>query len=203
MQDHARNASGGDAPLLELTNVSKHFGGVMALRNVDFSLKAGEIHGLVGENGAGKSTTMKIIAGVHTEFDGVMKINGREVRLRSARDALANSIGMVHQELSIVPDLTVAENVFLGNQPLNAIGAVDWGRMNREAKQLLASLGLAIDPTTTMGSLPVGLQQLVELSRVLFSGAQIIILDEPTSALSPPEVKQLFEVLRRLRQEGR
>jgi ribose transport system ATP-binding protein len=203
MQESIRNASGGDAPLLELTNVSKHFGGVMALRNVDFSLKAGEIHGLVGENGAGKSTTMKIIAGVHTEFEGVMKINGREVRLRSARDALANSIGMVHQELSIVPDLTVAENVFLGNQPLNAIGAVDWGRMNREAKQLLASLGLAIDPTTTMGSLPVGLQQLVELSRVLFSGAQIIILDEPTSALSPPEVKQLFEVLRRLRKEGR
>ena len=117
---------------------------------------AGEIHGLVGENGAGKSTTMKIIAGVHTEFDGVMKIKGREVRLRSAGDALANSIGMVHQELSVVPDLTVAENVFLGNQPLTAIGTVDWGRMNREAKQLIASLGLDIDPTTTMGSLPVG-----------------------------------------------
>ena len=115
----------------------------------------------------------------------------------------ANSIGMVHQELSVVPDLTVAENVFLGNQPLTAIGTVDWGRMNRDAKRLIASLGLDIDPTTTMGSLPVGLQQLVELSRVLFSGAQIIILDEPTSALSPPEVKQLFEVLRRLRAEGR
>ena len=105
-------------------------------------------------------------------------------------------IGMVHQELSVVPDLTVAENVFLGNQPLTAAGTVDWGRMNREAKALIASLGLDIDPTTRMGSLPVGLQQLVELSRVLFSGAQIIILDEPTSALSPPEVKQLFDVLR-------
>ena len=195
--------SGGETPLLELHNVSKHFGGVMALKNVDFTLKAGEIHGLVGEKGAGKSTTMKIIAGVHTEFDGVMKIKGREVRLRSARDALTNSIGMVHQELSIVPDLTVAENVFLGNQPLTSIGTVDWSHMNREAKKLLASLGLDIDPTTTMGSLPVGLQQLVELSRVLFSGAQIIILDEPTSALSPPEVKQLFAVLRRLRAEGR
>ncbi len=203
MSDHATVTSGGETPLLELHNVSKHFGGVMALKNVDFTLNAGEIHGLVGENGAGKSTTMKIIAGVHTEFDGVMKIKGREVRLRSARDALTNSIGMVHQELSIVPDLTVAENVFLGNQPLTALGTVDWGHMNRESKKLLASLGLDIDPTTTMGSLPVGLQQLVELSRVLFSGAQIIILDEPTSALSPPEVKQLFAVLRRLRAEGR
>ncbi len=203
MSDQQQQQSGGQEPLLELSNVSKHFGGVMALKNVDFTLLPGEIHGLVGENGAGKSTTMKIIAGVHTEFDGVMKIKGREVRLRSARDALSNSIGMVHQELSIVPDLSVAENVFLGNQPTTAMGTVDWGRMNREAKKLIASLGLNIDPTTTMGSLPVGLQQLVELSRVLFSGAQIIILDEPTSALSPPEVKQLFDVLRRLRAEGR
>ncbi len=203
MTDQNAQQSGGEQPLLELLNVSKHFGGVMALKNVDFSLLPGEIHGLVGENGAGKSTTMKIIAGVHTEFDGVMKIKGREVRLSSPRDALSQSIGMVHQELSIVPDLTVAENVFLGNQPTNAIGKVDWARMNREAKTLIASLGLDIDPTTTMGSLPVGLQQLVELSRVLFSGAQIIILDEPTSALSPPEVRQLFQVLRRLRAEGR
>ncbi len=203
MADPTHQTSGGVEPLLELSNVSKHFGGVMALKNVDFTLLPGEIHGLVGENGAGKSTTMKIIAGVHTDFEGTMRIKGREVRLRSARDALSNSIGMVHQELSIVPDLTVAENVFLGNQPLTALGTVDWGRMNREAKKLIASLGLEIDPTTTMGLLPVGLQQLIELSRVLFSGAQIIILDEPTSALSPPEVKQLFAVLRRLRAEGR
>ncbi len=203
MPDHNTEASGGQEPLLELSNVSKHFGGVLALKDVSFSLFPGEIHGLVGENGAGKSTMMKIIAGVHHEFDGTMKIKGREVRLRSAGDALANSIGMVHQELSIVPDLTVAENVFLGTQPLTSIGTVDWAKMNREAKKLIASLGLDIDPTTTMGSLPVGLQQLVELSRVLFSGAQIIILDEPTSALSPPEVKQLFDVLRRLRSEGR
>jgi ribose transport system ATP-binding protein len=204
MTDQPKQQSGGgQPPLLELEHVSKHFGGVMALSDVDFTLLPGEIHGLVGENGAGKSTTMKIIAGVHTEYEGTMKIRGRAVHLRSARDALANSIGMVHQELSIVPELTVAENVFLGNQPLTSLGTVDWGRMNREAKKLIASLGLNIDPTTTMGSLPVGLQQLVELSRVLFSGAQIIILDEPTSALSPPEVRQLFDVLRRLRAEGR
>ena len=114
-------------PLLELEHVSKHFGGVMALRDVDFTLLPGEIHGLVGENGAGKSTTMKIIAGVHTDFDGVMKIQRQATCGCALRgDALANSIGMVHQELSIVPDLTVAENVFLGNQPLTPFGTVDW-----------------------------------------------------------------------------
>ncbi|MBP7242960.1 ATP-binding cassette domain-containing protein, partial [Amaricoccus sp.] len=191
------------APLLELAGVSKSFGGVAALRDVDFELRAGEIHGLVGENGAGKSTTMKIIAGVHTDYEGAVRIDGREVRLRSPRDALAEGVGMVHQELSTVADLSVAENVFLGAHPLTPLGTVDWTRMNAEAKRQIASLGLDIDPRTRMGALPVGLQQLVELSRVLFSGARILILDEPTSALSPPEVARLFEVLRRLKSEGK
>ena len=203
-EEGIRTEGRGDAsPLLELSGVSKSFGGVAALQDVDFSLLPGEIHGLVGENGAGKSTTMKIIAGVHTDYEGVMRIDGREVRLHSPRDALDAGVGMVHQELSTVADLTVAENVFLGVQPLTPLGTVDWARMNAEAKRLIASLGLEIDPRTRMGALPVGLQQLVELSRVLFSGARILILDEPTSALSPPEVARLFEVLRRLRGEGR
>jgi ribose transport system ATP-binding protein len=190
-------------PLLKLTNVSKSFGGIAALKDVDLTLEAGEIHGLVGENGAGKSTMMKIIAGVYADYEGDMEVDGRPVRFRSARDALATGIGMVHQELSVIPELTVAENVFLGHQPLTRFGNVDWPRINREAARLIASLGLDIDPMTRMASLPVGLQQLVELSRVLFSGARIIILDEPTSALSAPEVKRLFEVLRKIRAEGR
>jgi ribose transport system ATP-binding protein len=189
-------------PLLELIGVSKSFGGVLALREVDFALLPGEIHGLVGENGAGKSTMMKIIAGVHTDFEGVMKVAGKPVHFRSAADALAAGIGMVHQELSIVPDLTVAENVFLGKQPVTAAGTIDWARMNREAARLIASLGLELDPQLPINRLPVGIQQLVELSRVLFSGARAIILDEPTSALSPPEIDRLFAVLRRLRSEG-
>ena len=190
-------------PLLELKNASKSFGGVAALRNVDFTLRKGEIHGLIGENGAGKSTLMKIIAGVHHDFEGEMLIEGRPVQFRSPHDSLAAGIGMVHQELSVIPDLTVAENVFLGAQPVTAFGAIDWGRMDREARQQIASLGLDVDPHTRMGSLPVGIQQLIELSRVLFSGARIIILDEPTSALSPPEVERLFKALRQLRNEGR
>jgi len=193
----------GVKPLLEMKRVTKRFGGIAALLDVDFSILAGEIHGLVGENGAGKSTLMKIIAGVHAGFEGEMLVSGAPVHFRSAGDALAAGIGMVHQELSVVPDLSVAENVFLGSQPLRMGGVVDWARMNRQAKAQIASLGLDIDPASRMGSLPVGLQQLVELSRVLFSGARIIILDEPTSALSPPEVERLFTVLRRLRGEGR
>jgi ribose transport system ATP-binding protein len=109
-------------PLLELIGISKSFGGVSALRDVDFGLQSGEIHGLVGENGAGKSTLMKIIAGVHTDYQGSMRLHGIPVRFHSARDALAAGIGMVHQELSIVPELSVAENVFLGSQPTTRLG---------------------------------------------------------------------------------
>jgi ribose transport system ATP-binding protein len=191
------------APVLALLGVSKAFGGVEALRNVDFSLRGGEIHGVVGENGAGKSTLMKILAGVHTEYRGTMYVRGAAVRFRSAREARAAGIGMVHQELSVVPALSVAENVFLGVQPTGRFGVVDWRRMTREASDHLAGLGIEVDPRAPMGSLPIGLQQLVELSRVLFSGADIIILDEPTSALSPPEVERLFQVLRRLRESGK
>ena len=188
--------------MLSLRGIGKTFGGVAALTDVDFSLRAGEIHGLVGENGAGKSTLMKIIAGVHQPDAGTILLDDKPIRLRSARDARALGIGMVHQELSIVPELTVAENVALGTQPLNRFGLVDYRRMRREARTQLARLGLDIDPATTIGTLPIGLQQLVELARVLSSGARIIILDEPTSALSPPEVARLFELLRRVRAEG-
>src|SRR5713226_3267993 len=123
----------GRSPILELHQITKAFGGVEALRGVDFALSAGEIHGLAGENGAGKSTLMKIIAGVHTDYEGTMRIDGAPARFRSARDALAAGIGMVHQELSIVPELTVAENVLLGVQPVNRFGFIDWKRMRREA----------------------------------------------------------------------
>jgi ribose transport system ATP-binding protein len=186
-----------------MRKVSKSFGGIHALTEVDFTLMPGEIHGLVGENGAGKSTLMKIIAGVHAGFDGEMRVEGKQVHFRSAREALAHGIGMVHQELSVVPDLTVAENVFLGQQPVKAGGIVDWARMNADARKLVASLGLDLDPTTRIGSLPVGVQQLIELARVLFSGARTIILDEPTSALSAPEVERLFKALRALKAEGK
>jgi ribose transport system ATP-binding protein len=190
-------------PRLELTGVAKAFGGVQALRGVDFALKAGSIHGVAGENGAGKSTLMKIIAGVHSGDTGEMRVDGELVKFRSTRDARAAGIGMVHQELSVAPELTVAENVFLGAQPVNGLGLIAWKRMAREAAAQLKNLGLDIDPKSRLGDYPIGVQQLVELARVLFSGARTIILDEPTSALSPPEIARLFAVLRRVREGGR
>ena len=187
--------------LLELRGISKRFAGVAALAGVDFTLQAGEVHGLVGENGAGKSTLMKIIAGVHAEYDGEMRLDGRLVHFRSARDARDAGIGMVHQELSTVPELSVAENVLLGAQPTR-LGVVSWRRMRAQAQQQLDALGIDVDPRAPVGSLPLGVQQMIELARVLLSGARIVILDEPTSALSPPEVERLFALLARLRTTG-
>jgi ribose transport system ATP-binding protein len=145
---------------------------------------------------------MKIIAGVHPDFSGRFVLDGQEQRFRSTRDARAAGIAMVHQELSVAPDLSVAENVFFGVQPTNRFGVVQWRRMAREAGEQLARFGIDVDPMSRLGDLPIGLQQLIEIARVLFSGARIIILDEPTSALSPPEVERLFATLRRLRDEG-
>lgn len=189
-------------PVLELTGISKQFGGAVALDGVDFTLRAGEIHGLVGENGAGKSTLMKIIAGVHAQYEGTMRLHGQEVRFHAPRDAIAAGIGMIHQELSVIRQLTVAENVFLGQQPVTRLGAVDWRAMMREARTHLQSLGIEVDVRRPMETLSLGLQQMVEIGRVLYSGARIIILDEPTSALSAPEVKRLFAFMRRLSEGG-
>ena len=191
------------AARLELLGVSKAFGGVQALSGVDFTLRAGSILGVAGENGAGKSTLMKIIAGVHGADSGQMRVDGHAARFRSVREARAAGIGMVHQELSVAPELSVAENVFLGAQPVTRLGTIAWRRMAREAGEQLRSLGLEIDPKARLGDYPIGVQQLVELARVLFSGARIVILDEPTSALSPPEVARLFAVLGRVRDSGR
>ncbi|HUN39974.1 MAG TPA: sugar ABC transporter ATP-binding protein [Acetobacteraceae bacterium] len=185
--------------MLQLTHISKTFGGVTALRDVAFALNPGEIHGLVGENGAGKSTLMKIIAGVHHDYQGTLTLDGSVRHFSSTRDARIAGIGMVHQELSSVRTLSVAENVYLGAQPVTRFGSIDWRGMHRGATEHLARLGIQVDPSAELGSLSLGLQQLVEVARVLFSGARIIILDEPTSALSPPEVERLFSVLRRLR----
>ncbi|MDU6244576.1 MAG: ATP-binding cassette domain-containing protein, partial [Bradyrhizobium sp.] len=153
-------------------------------------------------NGAGKSTLMKIIAGVHTGFSGRFLLDGREVHFNSARDARAAGIAMVHQELSVAPDLTVAENVFLGNQPTNALGIVQWRRMAREAAEQLKKLGIDADPMSRLGDLPIGVQQLIEIARVLFSGARIIILDEPTSVLTPGEADEVLGMLRKMVEAG-
>ncbi len=189
--------------LLELRRVGKRFGATVALDSVDFDLYPGEVHGLVGENGAGKSTLMKILSGVHTEYDGEIVLRGQPVRIRSIKDALSKGIGMIYQELSVIRTLTVAENIFMGESPRTPIGTVDWGRMFREAEGHMRALGLNLNVRSELGSFTVATQQMVEIARVIFSGANIIILDEPTSALSHSETQRLFGFIRNLKSQGK
>lgn len=192
----------GIAPVLELRGVSKRYGGAVALDNVDFDVRSGEVHGLIGENGAGKSTMMKLLSGVYSDYSGDMLLHGQPVRFASPADAQAQGIGMVYQELTTFQHLSVAENLFSRQPPLRA-GLIDRRRMVREAQEHLHELGLDIDVTQMMGELSVGTQQIVEIARVIFSGARSIILDEPTSALSPPETRRLFAFIATLKQQGK
>jgi ribose transport system ATP-binding protein len=188
-------------PILVFRGVTKRFGGATALDHVDFDLMPGEIHGLVGENGAGKSTLMKILSGLHTPDEGEMILRGENVHLTSPADAKARGIGMIYQELSCMPALSVAENVFLGSQPTKG-GLIDWRTMRREAQSHLSALGINVDVTAPASTLSLGGQQLVEIARVVFSGASIIVLDEPTSALSAPEAERLFRAMAELKARG-
>jgi len=194
-------ATEGIAPLVQLTGITKTFGGSVALRDVDFELLPGEIHGLVGENGAGKSTLMKILSGVHGDYDGEMRVRGVPVRAGTPREARDLGVATIYQELSNIGVLSVAENVFLGRPPMR-FGAVDRRAMRRLAKASLAVLGIDVDVTARLDSLSAGYQQMVEIARVIHSGAQIVVLDEPTSALSPPEAARLFALMQRLRESG-
>lgn len=188
--------------VLELKNIVKRYGQVPVLKGVDFDLYAGEVHAIVGQNGAGKSTLMKILAGVITDYEGIEVLKGKPVRFRSAGEAQAHGIGMVHQELSVILKLSVAENLFIGT-PGGKKTFVNWWEMENKARQLLKDFGLErINVKRPLGSYLLGIQQMIEIIRTIHSGAKIIIMDEPTSALSPPEVKRLFELISRLKQAG-
>jgi len=192
------------SPILELKNISKRFHNIQALENVNFDLRPGETHALVGENGAGKSTLMRILAGIYDEYEGTFVLDGQQIRLHNPKDALQRGIGMIHQELSVIPELTVAENLFLGRQPRTPIGTVDWQEMRRAAREELARVGFDhIDVRQPLERYPLGIQQVVEVLRVVFSGARILIMDEPTSALSPAEVDRLMELIVTLSQQQR
>ena len=188
--------------VLEMQGIRKVFPGVVALDDVDFDVRPGEVHALLGENGAGKSTLIKIIAGVYRRDGGAMLIAGEEVDFRSPADALERRIKVVYQELDLVDGLSVAENVFLGGYPKTAGGFVDFGALKSRTRDLLAELGLAIDPDLPVGELRVAEQQLVEIARALSRQARLIVMDEPTSALSPAEVDTLFAVIERLKSRG-
>ncbi|WGD49389.1 sugar ABC transporter ATP-binding protein [Bradyrhizobium sp. CB1650] len=182
--------------------ISKSFAGVKALKEVDFDLHRGEVHALMGENGAGKSTLMKILAGVYTEYQGAILIEGRTVSFAGVRDAEEAGVAIIHQELNLVPELSVADNMFLGREPLIGGLLIDRRRMVRAAERLLQRLGVKIAADRRIAELRVGEQQLVEIAKALSLNARILIMDEPTSALSSSECETLFKIVRQLASEG-
>lgn len=195
MQDSAQHQS---TPRVAMHGIRKSFGGVAVLRGVDFTLEAGEVHALLGENGAGKSTLMKILSGVYQADSGSIAIDGEEQQLRGAGSAGAAGIAIIHQELSYIPRLTVAENIYLGRLPQHRPGLVRWSRLFADAQQALAAFGSSIDAHTRMSDLPLGQRQIVEIVRAVRGRARIIVMDEPTASLTEAEVGLLFTVIRAL-----
>ncbi|WP_051329501.1 sugar ABC transporter ATP-binding protein [Geminicoccus roseus] len=188
--------------LLKLESIEKQFVGVRALKGVSLEVVAGEVQMLLGENGAGKSTLMKILAGEYTPSAGRIVVRGHEVSGLTPDSAKALGIGLIHQELSLIPALTVAENIFLGRMPTTRFGQIDWSRAYAMAAEAVGRLGVSIDPRAEVRRLQIAEQQLVEIARVLEGNPEILLLDEPTSALSDSERERLFDVIRRLKDRG-
>ncbi len=188
--------------LLEMTGISKAFGGPKVLDDVAFDLRPGEVHVLAGENGAGKSTLMRILSGVYTEYEGVMRVRGTHVRFRSPQDAAKQGISIIHQELSLAPEMSVADNIFLGRETVGPAGWLHYGRERAACKALLRRLGIEAAPNVPAGAYPMGVQQGMEIAKALAFDATIIIMDEPTSALTEPEAERLFAVMESLKKQG-
>ena len=189
--------------VIEVRNLSMSFPGVKALEAVRLDVQSGQVHAIVGENGAGKSTLMKVLAGLHTPDCGEVHFKGQNIQLRNPHEALRRGICMIHQELQLFPDLTVAENIFMGQERASRfLGWLDQRTMNREAKRLLERLGIQLAPATKMRQLSVAEMQTVEIAKALAYNAEVIIMDEPTSAISDREVERLFEVIRDLKRHG-
>jgi ABC-type sugar transport system ATPase subunit len=188
--------------MISVEHVSKAFPGVQALDDVTFSIRTAEVHGLVGENGAGKSTLIKILSGVYPEYGGRVVIDGTPRRFQSVHEAQQGGVATIFQELTMVRELSVAENIFLGREPVRLAGALDWRQMRARSEEVLAFLGAPLDPRALVGSLSVANQQIVEICKALVLESKIIIMDEPTSSLTGHEVRQLFPLVSRLRGEG-
>ncbi|MEU8258141.1 sugar ABC transporter ATP-binding protein [Micromonospora inaquosa] len=196
------DAPGTPAPLLVLDGVTKSFGAVAALRGVHLALHSGEAHALVGENGAGKSTLVKVLAGAHAPDSGSLTLDGQPLRLGGPADARAAGIAVIYQEPTLFPDLSVAENIFMGRQPLRGLRRIDTAAMNRDAERLFQRLGVRIDPTRPARGLSIADQQLVEIAKAISFDARVLVMDEPTAALSGVEVERLFAVARSLCEGG-
>ncbi len=193
-----------DDNILEMRHITKTFPGVAALQDVSLAVRRGEIHAICGENGAGKSTLMKVLSGVYPSgsFDGEILFDGEPVHFRGIRDSEDHGIVIIHQELALVPYLSIAENIFLGNERRGRSGLIDWNRTNADAAALLASVGLQENAVTPVVQLGVGKQQLVEIAKALSKKVRLLILDEPTAALNDIDSAHLLDLMRRLREQG-
>jgi len=189
--------------LLEVEDVRKEFPGVVALDNVQLKLKRGTVHALMGENGAGKSTLMKILAGIYTPDSGTFKLRGQHIRLKNPLDALQNGIAMIHQELNLMAPMTVSENIWIGREPKGRFGLIDHTEMNRRTEALFERLEIGIDPEVKISTLSVASRQMVEIAKAVSFNSDVLIMDEPTSALTETEVHHLFRIIRSLRAEGK
>lgn len=191
-----------DKIILKMTGIEKRFKGVYALKNFNFSLKEGEILALIGENGAGKSTLMKILSGIYEKDSGTIEYFGKQLEVNSPKEAEEKGISIVHQELNLMNHLTVAQNIFIGHEPLNSIGLIDDNLMIKKAKSIFKGMNVDINPSDKIGSLTVGKQQLVEIAKALIHNSKILILDEPTAALTEAETKELFRIIKDLQLTG-
>ena len=189
--------------LLRMEQISKAFPGVQALQSVDFELREGEVHALVGENGAGKSTLIKVLAGVHRPDTGTVWLQGRPLHARSPRDMMDAGVRVIYQELHLVPGLSVAENLFLGREPIRSgtRGVVNWSEMYQQSEAILKRFGLRIDPRAKVGQLGVAYQQIIEIAKAVSCAARVVVMDEPTAALTERETEQLFGIIRDLRKQ--
>jgi rhamnose transport system ATP-binding protein len=192
-----------DVPRLQLSGISKSFGGIAAVKSIDWVVKRGEIHALLGENGAGKSTLVKIVTGYHSQDQGTMRLDGAERRFANPLDARAQGVVAVYQDPKLFGHLDIAENIFMGIHPLNRSGTIDRRAMYRRSREILRELESDLDPSTPVAGLSIGDVQFVEFSRALVAGvSRVLILDEPTAALTPSETKRLFRIVRRFRDQG-
>ncbi len=190
-----------NSPSLIMTGIGKSFPGVRALNNVEFRLRRGEIHALMGENGAGKSTLIKVLTGVYQMDEGSIQLDGKPVVIHSPQDAQRQGISTVYQEVNLCPNLTVAENLFLGREPLS-MGLIDWKEMNRKAAELLGELNISASPAAQLDSCSIAIQQMIAIARAVNTQCSFLILDEPTSSLDADEVKKLFALMRQLKEKG-
>ena len=188
--------------VLKMQGIDKRFSGVHALKSVDFELRAGEVHALMGENGAGKSTLMKVLTGIHPKDEGKITLFGEDVNFTDIRQSQAAGISIIHQELNMMNHLTVAQNMFIGREPMKGGFFIDDKKMEEDAAELFKRIGIKISPSVKLGTLTVGKQQMVEIAKAVSHNCKLLILDEPTAALTQPEVEELFEIMHDLKSKG-